>query len=279
MAGEKRFEPSRKKLLKARQEGDVAKSREFSGGFALLAGVAAIVFRLPETSSDFIRLLEHCLGAGADFQSNNMLVSLRETTLFALRQLVPPLSAVWLALLLLEMVQVGVMFSWEVLHWKWSRISFLSGFRRIVGFNAESESSLPLGLLYESTKCLAFVIGAGAVGGWVLFYGAGLLAYTDLSDNAELGGVLAALVPRVLAPVAAVVVLLGAADWFIARYRLRCRLRMDIDELRRDLRESEGDAETKGMRKQLHQELLVHGILEGVRKANVVVVGRRESSS
>jgi len=277
MAGEKRFEPSRKKLERARQNGDIAKSHVLSIAFAFLVGVAAIVLRAPRIASEVTLFYEAKLGGGKDFQSNNMLVSLQETTLFALRQLLPLLSAVWLALLLAETAQVGVMFSWDVLHWKWSRVSFLSGFRRIFGYAAESKSSLPLGLLYEAAKYLALLAGCGALATLMFFYCAGSLAHADLMESSELGMLFVQLVLRILAPVGAALFLLGSLDLLIASQRRRRRLRMDLEEMRRDLRESEGDAETKAMRKQQHQELLMHGVLEGVRKASVIVLGRRES--
>jgi type III secretion protein U len=51
---------------------------------------------------------------------------------------------------------------------------------------------------------------------------------------------------------------------------------MDVTEFRKEMRESEGDPELKGMRKQLFQESIFGSSLNAIRKAKVLVLGRRE---
>ena len=70
------------------------------------------------------------------------------------------------------------------------------------------------------------------------------------------------------------VVILGVVDSLEQRRRRRERLKMDREELKKEFRESEGDPELMGLRKQMHRELLMTGMLQSVRKAKVVVVDR-----
>ncbi|MBV8074238.1 MAG: EscU/YscU/HrcU family type III secretion system export apparatus switch protein [Candidatus Eremiobacteraeota bacterium] len=60
-------------------------------------------------------------------------------------------------------------------------------------------------------------------------------------------------------------------DLVLVRSAWRRRLRMSHDELRRDLRESEGDPELKGRRRRMHRTV-VRGSLREVRRATFVVV-------
>lgn len=47
---------------------------------------------------------------------------------------------------------------------------------------------------------------------------------------------------------------------------------MSIDEVKREFKDSEGDPQIKGQRKQLHRELMNQNTLANVRKAKVLVV-------
>lgn len=52
------------------------------------------------------------------------------------------------------------------------------------------------------------------------------------------------------------------------------RLGMDAEELKRELREDEGDPQQKGMRKRMYQEFISQSIVNGVRQAALLVLGR-----
>ena len=66
-------------------------------------------------------------------------------------------------------------------------------------------------------------------------------------------------------------ILLAAIDVAWTRFEWRGRLRMTHDELRRDLREHDGDPDTRTRRKRLHRTL-VRGSLQELRRASFVVV-------
>src|SRR5690606_27808141 len=65
---------------------------------------------------------------------------------------------------------------------------------------------------------------------------------------------------------------LGIVDWAVVRHAHRRRLRMSRDEVRRDLREDQGDPEIKAARRRAHQEVLLSAQLRAVEKARVVIV-------
>src|SRR5262249_9228831 len=80
MAGAKRYPASRRRLEKARKDGDVAKSRELSICFQLL--VCAFWVRAGGLGLSELRsLTEICAGGARDFHTNNMLVSFKDACL------------------------------------------------------------------------------------------------------------------------------------------------------------------------------------------------------
>lgn len=277
MAGSKQFAASKKKSNKARQDGDVAKSREFSAGLASLIGLLAFLLQAPGMARRMLEFYERSFYANRDFLSKDVLVSLQDALLFAGQQILPVVLVTWLAVLLTETVQVGLVFSWESLHWKWSRISFFSGLRRMCGWQEGSDSPLPVGLFYEVTKHLILIVGVGAIAFTMLRKCVVQVAYGQVSGPEEISSALITVLSMICVPIFGAILAVGCLDWLYARLKRSMRLRMDLEELKRELRESEGDPESRSLRKQIHQELLMHGTMEGLRNANVVVLGRRET--
>jgi type III secretion protein U len=66
--------------------------------------------------------------------------------------------------------------------------------------------------------------------------------------------------------------LLSVLDSLYQRYAFTRKLMMSRRDIRRELRDTEGDALVKGRRRQLHQEWAQQNMLEAVRKASAVVV-------
>jgi type III secretion protein U len=60
-------------------------------------------------------------------------------------------------------------------------------------------------------------------------------------------------------------------DYFFQKYQHIKQLKMSKDEVKREYKESEGDPQIKGKRKQLHQELMANSNVQRTRKATVVV--------
>ena len=52
---------------------------------------------------------------------------------------------------------------------------------------------------------------------------------------------------------------------------------MNASEYKQEMKESEGDPQLKGLRKQLHQEIALKNMLEGVKRSKVVIIGREDS--
>jgi type III secretion protein U len=87
-------------------------------------------------------------------------------------------------------------------------------------------------------------------------------------------GVLQALKPMISSlaiNISLVYAVIAAADYFFQKFQHIKQLKMSKDEVKREFKESEGNPEIKGKRKQLHQEMVMNDTMERTRKASVVV--------
>ncbi|MCS6778695.1 MAG: flagellar biosynthesis protein FlhB [Geminicoccaceae bacterium] len=256
-------EPSQRRLEQARERGQVASSREVGHvlvlGSALLLLVAAGPWSTQQVVGALRRLLADAgepTGLGFD-PATRFASALGETAL----ALAPWLAGLLLAGLAGPLLQHAVVFSVTPLAPKLERISPIAGLRRLF-------SSSTLVELAKSLVKLGLVLGIG----YFLFRGLSseLANYTWLSpigladrllDHTMrlTGGVLLALVG------------LAALDWIWQRHQHRRQLRMTRQEVKEELRESEGDPIVKHRLRQLRMERARRRMMAEVPKATVVV--------
>lgn len=246
-AGEKSLEPTPHRRQQARQQGHVAKSHDLSSAAMLLAGLAALMMfggGLAAFLADYCRSQlggQPCLSLNAE-----TVVSHWAATLGALsRCLLPILGLLWLAGVVVNLVQSGFLFLPQRLAFDLARLDPLQGLRRVL-----SPANL-VQLGFSIVKLVAVVGVACAV-----LYG---------QRHAILG--LAALSPAALAPQMAQIVFwtalkLGTAllvlallDYAYQWWRREQDLKMTPQELQEELRNLEGNPHVVARRKQAQRDL------------------------
>ncbi len=270
MADEKKFPASAKKLREARKRGETAKSNTLTGAVTLSACIIYGIFSRSELHniSDF---MEKSLLRSADFHSNNVLVYATEALGLTIGVLSPFFLVVSLAAILAEIAQVGVLFSVEALKPRFERLNLFQGLGRLLGVQEQDTGgSLLQGLLKHALYLL--LLCSSFLG--VLLYCSDFILGIDYQDTQQIFDVIALAIGSLSITSVFLLLLLGGFELIYQRSRLAKRLRMDTEEFRREHRESQGDPNTRGMRRQLHQELLLHGLNQDVRKATLVVTGR-----
>lgn len=110
-----------------------------------------------------------------------------------------------------------------------------------------------------------------AVGAVVLLALRGRVASAP-GEADELAALAAGTVARALWWVAGALALLAAGDYLLARRRIGAQMRMTTDEVKRELRESEGDPLIRGKRRARMRELARRRIASAVARADAVVV-------
>jgi flagellar biosynthetic protein FlhB len=126
----------------------------------------------------------------------------------------------------------------------------------------------PAGMLRRSGSAIGKLVVVGAVVVLALRH----RVITGGLDAAGLGAIAFGLIRHAMWLVIGVLGAIAAIDYFLARRRIAAQMRMTTEEVKREMRESEGDPMIKGRRKARMRELAKRRMAVAVAKADVVVV-------
>jgi flagellar biosynthetic protein FlhB len=193
--------------------------------------------------------------------SDAMFAATRAVLFAAVPSIVLLTGIVLLTVLLCELVQTGFVYSTEPLKPNFSRLNPANGLKRLFS----------LRLLLETTKNVLKLIFYSCVGYWVI---RGVLQSDSpaVTDGRTLLALMGNAAFRLFSAFLLVALLFAVVDQIIARRDFLKRMRMSRRELRRELREREGEPRIKQKRKQMHGEFAkASKSLRGIRKADVLV--------
>lgn len=263
MAQDRQFEATPQRLRKARERGEVAHSRELTAAGVLLLVMLLLPAWVRRASE---ALLQTTSGALASLHTAELTpAGLRELALLwaavAGRALAPLVATVLAGVLFLSLLQTGPLLTLYPLQPKLDRLNPAQSLRRLFSWRGAAET-------LKSLLRLAAI----AFTAYLVFKGRGpeLLSLGE----AELG--VALMVTGRLAwelglKVALMLVILGAADYAYQRFEHARSLRMTREELRQEIREGEGDPQTRSQRRRQRQQLLRDGINRRLAQAAVVL--------
>jgi flagellar biosynthetic protein FlhB len=260
---EKTEAPSPRRLEKAREEGDVARSRELVT-FALLAagtaglwgGAAGLVDQLSAALTQALRV-----DRAAAFDTSRMTTQALDAALGVLPALAPALGLMLVAALIAPMLLGGWMVSTQALAPNFCRLNPLSGLARILSLDS----------LAELVKSVLKLLLVGGIAVWVLSaHGAALLSLMGEPTQAALLHAVR-LVGTSCATIVASLVLIAAIDvpWQLWRYQSKHR--MSREDVRQENKESEGDPHVKAAIRRQQQAMARRRMMAEVPKADVVV--------
>jgi len=234
----RRFPPTLRKLRKAREEGDVARAPELTACCVTGAGLL------------FLGATLWVLQTPIDFEPSGEALELHfpVTAVIGLSAILTGLFFVSLAS---EMLQTGCQFHFGQLCFKSQRLDLFLGLRRIFGIQNEPRSFFRTPL-WEAVKILVL---EGAILIPALFSIRSVTAAFELEPS------ISALLLLALFPIAGVLLSLIAFSALIllcAHLDRRIRLSMDLEELKREMRDSEGREEIRRRRNELLGEI-AHG--------------------
>lgn len=274
-SSDKRFAPSARKLRKARENGDVAKSKDLSASLVMISGLL-VVFLMVLPSAIIWHLFCKSFVIEADFSNEMMIVSLKEALLSTFQLLWPFFAVVFLVALSIELSQVGFRISWKLLAPNFERLSFSKNLKNILGIEEQDGSQLPMGKLCgmacRLVICIVLYVAIGAlILRWCSMWWFGL----DFFNPTDLSVALILILKVVLTLFCVICAAVAGWDYLRAVQKRRARLSMDINELREESRDTEGNPELRQARNRLRHEASAHSVTQGVRRAKVVVVSER----
>lgn len=259
---EKTEAPTAKRLQKARDEGDVLRSREFASALVILIGCGWMVFFGPALLAACRRVMTTSFAFGrADVEHFEPFRPLAEAG-WALAPSLAVLFAMAVAAAIVSQAGLGALtFNPKNLGFKPNKLNPAKGLKRIFGVNG----------WIELVKSLLKVLLLGSIGVWMLWrtaHGSVGLASTDLSRAlGALGGHFLML----LFAMAGGLVVIAAIDVPVQAIRRLQNLKMSKQEIKDEHKESEGSPEIKSAIRARQREVLKRSFRKAVAEAHVVL--------
>lgn len=263
-AQDRKLPATQRRIEKARGEGQVARSRDLGHLGALGAGVGLLAVFAPDVTAWLNRLVADALrfDAAQLAHAGTMVERLSASSQHALALLLPLFALVVVVALAGGALAGGWNLTWEPLQPKFEKLNPLAGLKRVFAGPQ----------LVDTLKAclLATVLGGAAAlvlsRQWTLH--AQLLAMPLPAALAEGGRLLLS----GLLLLVGVLAVFALVDVPLQRQLLRRRLRMSIEEVKKEMKEVEGNAEVKGKMKLRMREMVGRRMLAAVPRADLVVM-------
>ena len=256
--------PSEKRMRDAREKGDVPRSRELATVAVFGAGVASLLAMgggVTARAKDWMRgAMSPDLGLLDNPQ--HLFGHFGELLLGLLLILAPLIIATLAACFVAPAVMGGFNFATKGLVPDLKKLNPLAGLKRIYGPEGLAE-------LLKSLLRVLLVGGAATLFLWPAMPRLRAMLHEPL-ERAAAGGLTFAL--WMLMATAAALLLLALADAPYQKWNWRRKLMMTRQEMREEMKESEGRPEVKGRIRQLQHEMSQRRMMEDIPTADVIVV-------
>ncbi|HWS66741.1 MAG TPA: flagellar biosynthesis protein FlhB [Steroidobacteraceae bacterium] len=262
--GERTEEPSQRRLDQARERGQVPRSRELTNFATMIGGSAALV----AVGGTLVGRMSHIMHNSLAIDPlrlespDSMTASLGEAAMSGLIGILPLFGTLIALVLLAAVVLGGWNFSPTALMPDFSRMSPLSGLKRLFGFHGVSELGKAL------LKCL--VVG-GVCSGVIYRLFPDVMALGHMAPRAAINhgaGLLAWSFVWLCSSLAVIAMI----DVPLQLFQYNRSLKMTRQELKDEAKESDGRPETKQRIRQLQQTLARRRMMHKVPAADVVIV-------
>jgi flagellar biosynthesis protein FlhB len=260
---EKSLEPTEKRITEARERGEVARSRELGSAAVTIVTSAALLFAGGNLAQALAGLVRDGFRVerGQIDDPAALVNAFGHASLTALAATGPILAASVAAAIVAPLVVGGWIFSPQALLPDFSRLNPLSGFGRIFGTRG----------LVELGKALLKIIVVGSLALLVTRQMMGhMLSLGTLPVEIGIGRA-AGILGRSFLYMSCGLLLIAAVDAPYQWWSYRERLRMTREEVREEMKESDGRPEVKAKIRQLRQRYAKQRMMQKVPTADVVV--------
>ncbi len=267
--GEKTEPATEKKLSDARKEGQVAKSREIANGLGLLALFLVLKFWIGTLSQQLLDIFKVFYGKISEtvvfwrgyMPGGDTNLLFREMLLRIIIILAPIMLIGMIVAFLSDVAQVGWLPTSKPMMPKFSKMDPIAGFKRIFSVNS----------LVELIKSIAKI-------GLIVY-----ICYNYLKDKWELLFLLydmpllqalqlvAGVVTDLGIRVAAVYMVIAAADLIYQKVKFSMDMRMTKQEIKDEYKQQEGDPQIKGRIRQRMREASQRRMMQDLPRADVVI--------
>jgi len=261
--GEKTEEPTPKRLSDARKKGQVAKSVDLNSAITL---IMLIILGYMISDSVFAALhqyLRHSLENGLNrtvTQGNMTSIFLQDSSIY-LKAVLPMMGAVMVIGIMASLLQTGFIRSLDPLKPDLNRLNPIQGFKNIFSQRA----FIDLGKNFLKLLLVGYI------------------AWSFIKDNIQEIFAFSRIGVRAAFPLAREIILslitrvgimllaLGFLDYMYQRYSFHKSLKMTKEEVKEELKQTEGDPQMRSMRRQKHRQMAMSRMMSAVPEADVVI--------
>lgn len=259
--GEKTEKPTPKRLRDARDEGQVAYSKDFSTTVLFIAVFSYFLIRghdmLFEMSSWFIHAVEY-----THYSLGESLPTFGAALIYrGIIFLFPVILIVIIFSLFADITQVGFKISPKAMKLRFEKFNPAENLKNI--FSRKSIVEIIKSIIkIIISSCIVYYLIKSSMKDVLLIPGKNLLFAISV-----FGG----MVRKFVIIIALVYFVISIFDLIFQRMNHQKQLMMSMDEIKREFKEMEGDPHIKSKRKQIHREIMASKSVRRSKQANVVV--------
>lgn len=261
-SADKSEDPTPKRLEKAREEGNIARSRELNTAAILITGAAGLLGFGPYLALNLSNIMSFNFSIPARIADDSLLIEhLNQSIIQALLGLVPLFLVLLVAAIIGPTMLGGFNFSFKAISPKASRMNPLSGLGRMFGPKA----------LLELGKAIAKVLVVGSISALVVYINTDdllslqreptLLAMTHALQILGWGFLM----------MSAAMLIITAIDVPIQVTQHLEKLRMTLQQVKDEMKETDGRPEVKQKIRQLQQQMASNRMMQDLPLADVVI--------
>ena len=256
--------PTARRIKKAKEDGDVARSKELSMAAIMISASVVVIFMGGSMISSLGEVVRNGLTLDRAQMFDTSVLSVQVGTLMsdALWAIVPVLLVTLVVSLLTPSLMGGWIFSTKAVMPKLSRLSLVKGFGRMFGVKAVVE-------LLKAVAKFLLVAGIGLV--VLAWYSDSLLSLGHVDTYPafmEAGSIVSWSVFFMCLSL----VLIAAIDVPFQAYQHLKKLKMTLQEVKDEMKDTEGRPEVKAAIRQKQREIAMQRMIADVPDADVVVV-------
>lgn len=261
---DKQFDATPQKLDRARKEGQVVKSRDFSMAISMLVVFSAVIGLAPfiweQIVSIFTLLYEQIPNAHLE-DINYTYVFLISAKGIALI-LFPIFAVAWLVAVLADFIQVGPLVATAPLMPKLDKLNPTKYFKNIMSIKT----------LFELFKNIAKVIILGYIG-WSVYkeHIESIMMLAQVDNNFAVMKEFGELITQFIFKACIAFLIIAAADYGVTKWKFLQDQKMSFKEIKDEYKNSEGDPNVKAQLRQRRMQMLQQGAMDAVPTADFVV--------
>ena len=260
---ERSEEPTQKRMLDAREKGDIARSKELNTAAILLMGSGALIFFGQQAASGLAAMMHHNFEISRQeiYATGSMMANLNGSIFDGLMALMPVFATLLIAAVVGPIALGGWVMSGKALAPKWSRLSPLAGIKRMFSGQALMELAKAIGKLLLVVSLAIFILD---------FITPDLF---DIGKRDALSAMSAALylVSWSVLAISSSMILIVIIDVPFQIVSYQRKLKMTRQEIKDEMKNSDGKPEVKAKIRQLQYDISQRRMMSAVPEADVVI--------